>query len=112
VPAPIALADLPGETASQFIGADHGASVSFFVTRTPPGRGPALHVHPYDETFILERGDATFTVGDDEVRIEYAGLARGEDPAIAVAVADLARRHGAALGEQPASAPVSPANVD
>lgn len=51
-------------------------------------------------------------VGDDEVRIEYAGLARGEDPAIAVAVADLARRHGTALGEQPASAPVSPANVD
>ena len=28
------------------------------------------------------------------LRIEYAGLARGEDPAIAVAVADLARTHG------------------
>ncbi|MFS0866540.1 cytochrome c biogenesis protein ResB [Microbacterium sp. 179-B 1A2 NHS] len=33
----------------------------------------------------------------DTVRIEYAGLARGEDPAIAVAVAELARDHGAAL---------------
>ena len=30
-------------------------------------------------------------------RVEYAGLARGEDPAIAAAVADLARDHGAAL---------------
>lgn len=51
-------------------------------------------------------------VGEDAVRIEYAGLARGEDPAIAVAVADLARRHGSALGDEPASAPVTPANVD
>jgi len=37
------------------------------------------------------------TPAGDGVRIEYAGLARGEDPAIAVAVADLARSHGAAL---------------
>lgn len=33
----------------------------------------------------------------DGVRIEYAGLARGEDPAIAVAVADLRRDHEASL---------------
>ena len=31
------------------------------------------------------------------LRVEYAGLARGEDPAIATAVADLVRDHGAAL---------------
>jgi len=30
-------------------------------------------------------------------RLEYAGLARGEDPALAAAVADLARAHGDAL---------------
>ena len=35
--------------------------------------------------------------GDGAVTIEYAGLARGEDPAIAVAVADLQRTHGQAL---------------
>ncbi|WP_405373820.1 MULTISPECIES: cytochrome c biogenesis protein ResB [unclassified Microbacterium] len=34
----------------------------------------------------------------DTVRVEYAGLARGEDPAIAVAVDDLARQHRTALG--------------
>ncbi|EXJ51922.1 cytochrome c biogenesis protein ResB [Microbacterium sp. MRS-1] len=37
------------------------------------------------------------TPGDGVVHLEYAGLARGEDPAIAVAVADLVRDHGAAM---------------
>ena len=32
------------------------------------------------------------------VRLEYAGLARGEDPGLAAAVAELAERHQAALG--------------
>ncbi len=35
--------------------------------------------------------------GDGAVTIEYAGLARGEDPALGVAVADLQRTHGQAL---------------
>lgn len=35
--------------------------------------------------------------GDGATRVEYAGLARGEDPALAAAVADLARTHGEAL---------------
>jgi cytochrome c biogenesis protein len=35
--------------------------------------------------------------GDGVTRLEYAGLARGEDPALAAAVADLARDHGEAL---------------
>jgi cytochrome c biogenesis protein len=52
------------------------------------------------------------TPDGDEVRIEYAGLARGEDPAIGVAVADLARRHGEAMGDRSASTPVAPANVN
>jgi len=33
------------------------------------------------------------------VRLEYAGLARGEDPGLAAAVAEIAERHQAALGE-------------
>ena len=36
-------------------------------------------------------------VADGVTRLEYAGLARGEDPALAAAVADLARAHGEAL---------------
>lgn len=29
-----------------------------------PGAGPRLHVHPYDETFIVVEGRARFFVGD------------------------------------------------
>ena len=35
----------------------------------PPGTGPSLHRHPYDETFILEAGSATFTLGDETVEL-------------------------------------------
>ncbi|TFB56665.1 cytochrome c biogenesis protein ResB [Cryobacterium tagatosivorans] len=43
--------------------------------------------------------------GDGSVRLEYAGLARGDDPALEAAVADLADRHGAQLP----AAPLAPA---
>ncbi|MEZ5934646.1 MAG: cupin domain-containing protein [Alphaproteobacteria bacterium] len=29
-----------------------------------PGEGPRLHVHPYDETFVVIQGQARFFVGD------------------------------------------------
>jgi len=38
---------------------------------------------------------------DGSVRLEYAGLARGDDPALEAAVADLADRHGAQLPTTP-----------
>jgi len=31
------------------------------------GVGPKLHRHPYAETFIVQEGQATFTVGDDRI---------------------------------------------
>lgn len=33
----------------------------------PPGSGPKLHSHPYAEIFVIQEGQATFTVGDDVV---------------------------------------------
>ena len=57
-PALIEQDDLPG----RFEGADHGAGVSFFLARTRPGRGPRLHRHPYEETFVVHEGRLTFTV--------------------------------------------------
>ena len=30
----------------------------------PPGSGPKLHRHPYAEIFVVQDGQATFTVGD------------------------------------------------
>lgn len=29
-----------------------------------PGTGPVLHVHPYDEVFVVQQGRARFFVGD------------------------------------------------
>ena len=62
-PRHLRIADLPGdEVASRFVGRDHGASISVFIVRFPPGAGPALHRHPYEETFIVDEGRARFTV--------------------------------------------------
>lgn len=32
-----------------------------------PGSGPRLHRHPYAETFVIHRGRALFTVGDEQL---------------------------------------------
>lgn len=47
-----------------FEGADHGGvGLSFFLVDQPPGGGPSLHVHEYDEVFFIQDGEATFNVG-------------------------------------------------
>jgi quercetin dioxygenase-like cupin family protein len=51
----------------RFDGADHAAPVSFFLTHSEPGEGTGLHSHPYTETFIIEEGQATFTVGEETI---------------------------------------------
>ena len=51
-----------------FEGADHGGvSLTFFLVDQPPGGGPTLHVHPYDEVFIIQEGEATFVVGGESL---------------------------------------------
>jgi mannose-6-phosphate isomerase-like protein (cupin superfamily) len=53
-------------TAHTFEGYRYGdANVSFFLTDAPPGSGPKLHKHPYEEVFVIQEGELTFTVGDD-----------------------------------------------
>ncbi|MDQ3850066.1 MAG: cupin domain-containing protein [Actinomycetota bacterium] len=66
----LSIDDLPGERASRFEGADHGAAMSFYLSRHPPGSGPDLHRHPYEETFIVEEGRATFTVDGETIEAE------------------------------------------
>jgi quercetin dioxygenase-like cupin family protein len=61
----IEVSDLPGNLIGRFEGRDHGSSVSFFIGTFDTGTGPGLHAHPYDETFIVEAGSATFTIGDE-----------------------------------------------
>jgi mannose-6-phosphate isomerase-like protein (cupin superfamily) len=68
MPTPLPFDDLPGsQRARRFEGAEHGASVSFFLNRHAAGEGPKLHVHPYEETFIVQGGSATFTVGGETI---------------------------------------------
>ena len=44
---------------------DTPASLIFFDG--PPGSGPKLHSHPYAEIFVVQEGEAIFTVGDAEI---------------------------------------------
>jgi quercetin dioxygenase-like cupin family protein len=56
----------------ELTGEELGASVSIIVVDSEPGRGPALHRHPYEEVFVVLEGEATFTIGDDN-RVVRAG---------------------------------------
>lgn len=59
--------------ARELEGAEHGgAGISLLFVEAPPGRGPGLHKHEYEEVFIVHEGEATFFAGDQE-RVVAAG---------------------------------------
>jgi mannose-6-phosphate isomerase-like protein (cupin superfamily) len=37
------------------------------VIDAPPGSGPKLHRHPYEEVFVIQQGSVTFTAGDETI---------------------------------------------
>ena len=52
----------------EFQGYHYGdTNVSFLIVEAQPGEGPKLHSHPYEEVFIVQAGQATFTVGNDMI---------------------------------------------
>ena len=53
-----------GEDENEVQGYNHDAAVSIIVVDAPPGSGPRLHRHPYEEVFVIQEGTATFTAGD------------------------------------------------
>ena len=59
-------AELPlSGTVPLFEGYEYGDThVSFLLVELPPGDGPDLHSHPYEEIFVVQAGQATFTAGD------------------------------------------------
>jgi len=58
-----------GGIAHKFEGYRYGdTNVSFFLVDAPPGSGPGLHTHPYKEVFVVQEGQASFTVGDDTIK--------------------------------------------
>lgn len=42
-----------------------------------PGEGPRLHVHPYDETFVVIEGRARFFVGDEVIEASAGDVVLG-----------------------------------
>jgi mannose-6-phosphate isomerase-like protein (cupin superfamily) len=56
----------PENWQGEVTGKPYGASVSvIFNHQERIGAGPRLHKHPYTETFIIRKGNARFTVGDE-----------------------------------------------
>lgn len=51
---------LPGSSAERFEGEGYGLGLSYFLVRTPQGKGVALHRHPYAEMWLVLEGEATF----------------------------------------------------
>jgi mannose-6-phosphate isomerase-like protein (cupin superfamily) len=47
-------------------GEPYGAGISVILVDNEPGQGPALHRHPYPETWVVRSGRALITAGDEE----------------------------------------------
>jgi mannose-6-phosphate isomerase-like protein (cupin superfamily) len=51
--------------------------LSFFWEQLASGMGPRLHVHPYDEIFVILEGHATFTLGESTVEVDAGNIVIG-----------------------------------
>ena len=60
----------PDQWVGRFEGMNVGTNVTvlFYSTETI-GAGPPLHVHTYDELFIIRQGRARFTVGEQTLEV-------------------------------------------
>ncbi|KQQ93685.1 hypothetical protein ASF62_05600 [Leifsonia sp. Leaf325] len=57
-----------GTGTARFVGLDHSAGVSMFWVDTQPGEGPDTHWHPYSETWVVLRGEASIEADGATVR--------------------------------------------
>ena len=79
----IRVEDLPwSEIARELVGAQHDLDITILFVDAEPGRGPALHRHPYAEVFVVQEGEATFTLGDASVEARAGDIlvARPNEP--------------------------------
>lgn len=53
-----------------------GVTVLFFSTDAPGG-GAALHMHPYDEVFIVREERVRYTIGDTRIEAEAGDVVFG-----------------------------------
>jgi mannose-6-phosphate isomerase-like protein (cupin superfamily) len=69
----VSTASLPlSRIARELVGTDHDVGVCLLFVDAPPGRGPSLHKHPYEEIFIVQEGAGTFEADGTE-RVVRAG---------------------------------------
>lgn len=57
---------------TEFAGETYGVDVSFLIVEAQPGEGPSTHSHDYPEIIIVQQGQVTCVVGDEECTA-YAG---------------------------------------
>jgi mannose-6-phosphate isomerase-like protein (cupin superfamily) len=59
-------------------GKDFGTDITIlFYATEEVGVGPKWHVHPYDEIFIMTKGRALFTVGDEKIEAQEGDVLLG-----------------------------------
>jgi mannose-6-phosphate isomerase-like protein (cupin superfamily) len=59
-------------------GKDFGTDITIlFYATGEVGVGPKWHVHPYDEIFIMTKGRALFTVGDEKIEAQEGDVLLG-----------------------------------
>jgi mannose-6-phosphate isomerase-like protein (cupin superfamily) len=60
------------------LGTDLGTDITVLAYSTEEiGVGPKWHVHPYDEVFIIRKGRALFTIGDEKIEAEAGDVLMG-----------------------------------
>ncbi|HEY7349234.1 MAG TPA: cupin domain-containing protein [Ktedonobacterales bacterium] len=60
----------------EFEGYLHGnTNISLILVDIPPGAGPKLHVHPYEEVFVIQEGCATYTIGSTTLEARAGQIA-------------------------------------
>ena len=58
-----------GDDTNEVQGRNHNAAVSIIVVDAPPGGGPKLHRHPYEEVFVIQEGTVKFTAGAETMEV-------------------------------------------
>ena len=62
----------------RFEGGNIGTNVTvLFFSSDEIGDGPKLHLHPYDEVFIIRSGRARFTIGNEIIEAEAGDILLG-----------------------------------
>jgi quercetin dioxygenase-like cupin family protein len=56
------------EIAHELVGAEHELAITLLFVDAEPGRGPALHRHPYAEVIVVQEGQADFTLNGERLQ--------------------------------------------